>query len=215
MRNLYTMAFAAAGLTLAASPAAAVTFTSTPGSTTSFAAPAGTVVDFNGDLPSGVTLTGRAGDYAYATGTSSTSAQTAFSDGSRYLAVYGRGTATLATTAAYEAISIFLGSIDSYNTISLLSTTGAVLASYTGSDLAPNANGSRDSSVTNRRITFTASAGETFGGIVFGSGGNSLEVDNVVFSVPEPSTWALMFLGFGMIGATARYRRGRGGVVTA
>ena len=164
MRNLYTMAFAAAGLTLAASPAAAVTFTSTPGSTASFAAPAGTLVDFNGALPAGVTLTGRTGDYAYATGTSSTSAQTAFSDGSRYLAVYGNGTATLAADAAYQAISIFLGSIDSYNTVSLLSTTGAVLASYTGADLAPNANGSRDSSVTNRRITFTASAGETFGG---------------------------------------------------
>lgn len=213
MRNLYTMAFAAAGLTLAASPASAVTFTSTAGSTSSFAAPAGTVVDFNGGLPTGVTLSGS--DYGYATGSSFNGAEPAFSDGSRYLAVYGNGTATLAADAAYQAISIFLGSIDSYNTISLLSTTGAVLASYTGADLAPTANGSQDSSVTNRRITFTASAGETFGAIVFGSGGNSLEVDNVVFSVPEPSTWALMFLGFGMIGATARYRRGRGGVVTA
>jgi len=213
MRNLYTMAFAAAGLTLAASPAAAVTFTSTPGSTTSFAAPAGTVVDFNGSLPTGVTLTGS--NFGYATGSSSNSAQPAFSDGSRYLAVYGTGTATLAADAAYQAISIFIGSIDSYNTVSLLSTTGAVLASYTGADLSANANGGQGSAVSNRRITFTASAGETFGAIVLGSGGNSLEVDNVVFSVPEPSTWALMFLGFGMIGATARYRRGRGGVVTA
>ncbi|RYD20158.1 MAG: PEP-CTERM sorting domain-containing protein, partial [Lysobacteraceae bacterium] len=29
----------------------------------------------------------------------------------------------------------------------------------------------------------------------------------VVFAVPEPATWALMLLGFGMVGAATRYRR--------
>jgi len=30
---------------------------------------------------------------------------------------------------------------------------------------------------------------------------------NVTSAVPEPATWAMMLVGFGMIGATARYRR--------
>ena len=34
-------------------------------------------------------------------------------------------------------------------------------------------------------------------------------LDNVSLTaaVPEPATWAMMFVGFGMIGASARYRR--------
>ncbi len=35
----------------------------------------------------------------------------------------------------------------------------------------------------------------------------TVNVGPVAAAVPEPGTWAMMLLGFGMIGATARYRR--------
>jgi len=38
---------------------------------------------------------------------------------------------------------------------------------------------------------------------------NALENVGAVAAVPEPATWAMMLVGFGMIGATARYRRRR------
>lgn len=35
-----------------------------------------------------------------------------------------------------------------------------------------------------------------------------LALDNVaIISAPEPATWAMMLLGFGLIGAAMRYRR--------
>ncbi len=34
------------------------------------------------------------------------------------------------------------------------------------------------------------------------------DTDGAISVVPEPATWAMMLLGFGMIGAAARYRRG-------
>lgn len=36
-----------------------------------------------------------------------------------------------------------------------------------------------------------------------------------VAAVPEPATWGMMLLGFGLVGAAARRRRGRGAAVTA
>jgi len=35
----------------------------------------------------------------------------------------------------------------------------------------------------------------------------NLSVTDLTAAVPEPATWAMMLVGFGMIGATARYRR--------
>jgi hypothetical protein len=203
-------AVAAAVLTAVASPAYAVSFTTQLGSTATFAAPAGgTVVDFNNGttVPTGFTLTG-SGYIVSNADSASTGARPAFSDGSAYLSVLGGGAATLRSAAmGYQSISLFLGSIDAFNTIRVLSTTGAVLATYTGSQFVVPANGNQDVPRTNRRITFLAGAGESLGGLTLSSGTNSLETDNIVFSVPEPSTWALMLVGFGMVGGAARYRR--------
>ncbi|MBB4153733.1 hypothetical protein GGQ80_001639 [Sphingomonas jinjuensis] len=39
-------------------------------------------------------------------------------------------------------------------------------------------------------------------------GGNaSADVFGILSAVPEPTTWAMMLVGFGMVGASARYRR--------
>lgn len=209
------MAAAASLLAFAASPATAAQFVVQNGSSASFAAPAGTVVNFNSLLPSGfqLNLTNNAG--IVSGDRSGAYAQPAFSDGSAYLAVGANSSATLTGNAAYESISFFLGSIDAFNTVQVLSTTGALIASYTGADFTANANGNQELPVTNRRITITRDAADALiGGVRFLSSSPALEVDNVVFgAVPEPSTWALMFLGFAMVGTATRYRRRRTAVV--
>jgi hypothetical protein len=111
-------------------------------------------------------------------------------------------------------VSFFLGSIDTYNTVNILSTTGSVIASFTGLQLTPTPNGDQDLPRTNRRFTFFRSQSDgQIGGISFASGANSLEIDNLVFTVPEPATWTMMIAGFGMIGFAMRARRRRTTVV--
>ncbi len=76
-----------------------------------------------------------------------------------------------------------------------------------------------------RVFTLTKNAQSFFGltsdrlikSIAFGPGGNgisrggSTQIDNLTIgvagAVPEPATWAMMLLGFGMMGAAARHRR--------
>jgi hypothetical protein len=197
---------AAAVLTLAgASPASALTFVTTPGSAASFAAPAGgTTVNFNGALPSGFTLSGGqlvTGDNA------NINAEPAFSDGSRYLAVLAGQTATLTAQSGFTAVSLFLGSVDSFNTLEVLSTAGTVLGSFTGSQLVNNPTGNQNAANTNLRVNFFNTPGEAnIGGLRFSSGQNAFETDNIAFlgAVPEPATWAMMLLGFGAVGYSMR-----------
>ncbi len=92
--------------------------------------------------------------------------------------------------------------------VELLSTTGTLLASYSGSNFTTSANGNTQQANTNRRVTVKVDPSDPLiGGIRFKSAGNSLEVDNIVFSVPEPSVWMLMLLGFAMVAGATRYRR--------
>lgn len=201
--------FATATLAAAAiaSPAAAVTFVTTPGSAASFAPPAGTLVNFNGALPAGFTLTGAG--YTVAPGnTAGVRATPAFSTATNpYLSVSPGGIATLASTMAYSSVSIFLGSIDSFNTVEILNSAGVVLRSFTGGEFVADANGNQSLPSTNRRITFKAGAGESISGIRFLTRSPALEVDNVVFAVPEPTTWMMMLVGFGLVGMAMRSRR--------
>jgi hypothetical protein len=47
--------------------------------------------------------------------------------------------------------------------------------------------------------------------------GNDFAIDNLSFAsgVPEPSTWAMLFLGFGAIGLMMRRRQTRGLAIAA
>ncbi len=207
---------------VAAAPASAGTIIKTNGSAASFAAPAlpgGVVVDYNSSAGApGFTTSGSA--FSTFTGSSAGNYQEpAFSDGSAYLTVFKDGAYTLASTGAgYSIVSFFVGSLDVLNSVDILATDGSILASYTGTQLASPApaDGSATSNATNARLTYYG-LGDTkaIGGIRFTTGVNSIEVDNVVFAVPEPTTWALMLAGFGMVGMMMRSRRRRTNVVFA
>jgi hypothetical protein len=211
-------AIAALTATLAAGSANAASFVSMPGSASAFAAPAGNAtINFNGgSIPAGFTLLGGP-LVAIVTGDTATSAEPAFSDGSSYLAVAAGGAATLASaTSGYNTVSLFLGSIDAFNGIDLLDAVGNVIASYEGWAFTSLANGDQEIPNTNRRITFSRSDGDALiSGIRVRSVFNSAEVDNVVFAVPEASTWAMMLFGFGLAGMAIRSRRRRPKVVFA
>lgn len=56
--------------------------------------------------------------------------------------------------------------------------------------------------------TWTLKAADTSGGISGSYGGWSLQLtEQVVSAVPEPATWALMIMGFGLAGSALRKRR--------
>lgn len=196
-------------LLLAAAPAGAVTVITQPGSAAAFAAPAGgAAITFDDALPTGFVAS--YADAAIVQGSVwSLQAQPGYSDGSRYLAVSQGGVATIAATAQmFDSVSFFLGSIDAFNAVDLLDTSGALIASYSGADFTADANGDQSLPATNRRVTLIRGAGDAaIGGVRFRSSGQALEVDNIVFTVPEPSTWALLLLGFGLIAVSVRYRR--------
>ena len=205
------VAFAAVLAATTAMPAFAATVTTMPGSGASFTAPAGDVtIDFNTAvaLPFTLVTSGNAGIVNGSV--SGQYAQPLFSDNTNYLQVGTGGLATLldSTSAGYQSVSFFLGSIDTYNTIEVLNTMGGVIASFTGSNFIIPADGDQTDPSTNRRVTITRSGGDAaIGGLRLTSSQNALELDNVVFAVPEPATWAMMFVGFGMMGASMRYRR--------
>ena len=180
------------------------------------------VVDFDSATPDGFTLAGglvrklddgQGAEPAIAQG---------IKEASNYLSVNPGDTATLMSDVGFGTVSLYWGSIDRYNTLSLLDINGNSIASFTGSDIVDPAAGDQWDGVDNRRVTFTVS-GETspIFGLQFDSSQPAFEVDNIGFygpavgsptlsnlvpSVPEPATWAMMLAGFGMVGAAMRKR---------
>jgi hypothetical protein len=155
------------------------------------------------------TLSGETGTALLFTGSDPDAAAPALSsttrDAASYLAVEGGESETLALPAALD-VEIYVGSLDSYNTITFGGPGGASYT-YTGSLLATLTtaidNGDQQSGSSNGLFDFSFAAPVT--SVTFSSGQNALEVAGVSVSstVPEPSTWAMMLIGF------AGLRRGR------
>lgn len=123
---------------------------------------------------------------------------------SNYLAIQTGGSAVLTTPQALSQLSVYIGSPDSYNSIRFIGLNGFDVT-LSGAALAAGAfNGNQS---VGRRMTYDFGA-DRVTQVIFSSGGNSFELDNIaVTAVPEPTTWALMISGFGMLGAALRGRR--------
>ena len=208
---MYKAIFATLIAATAAISAQAVTFTSAPGAPDPGPAAGQTnLINFDAALPAGVTLTG---NYALVTGTVAGQYAAPAGDTTRYLVIPGNGTngtADLQFGNIYgpvTSLSFYLGSIDTYNTISFLNGNSVIAGgTFTGGQFPP-AVGDQASAGSNRRIFFTFAPSEMVTGIRFASSNIALEVDSIAIAgVPEPRTWAMLILGFGMVGAAMRRR---------
>ena len=208
--KIHLLAAVAAGV-LAAGAANATTTISYVGYGTALSAGETLVTDFSNPsaLPTGFTLGGTA---AFLTGTSGVGAAPATSattrDLGQYLSVERNQYETLATPLIHE-VSLYIGSVDWYNTVTFRFTDGSTQA-YTGTQLAalvPSpANGDQQSKQTNGRYTFKFDA--PINQVRLDSRGNSFEVADVAAvspsGVPEPATWTMMLVGFGLLGVVLR-----------
>jgi hypothetical protein len=142
-------------------------------------------------------------------------------DFKNYLSVFGGSTETitLKTGLVGQSFGLFIGSLDSYNSITFYdgnTIVGNGGNPFTGNQIATDfgltANGGQSNTNSNRYVEFLNIG--PFTSVVLGSTTNSLEVDNVAInysgsltrSVPEASTWVMMILGFLSVGLVG-YRR--------
>jgi hypothetical protein len=135
-------------------------------------------------------------------------------DASNYMSILGGQYETLTFGGATKtSFGLYWGSIDAYNEVQFFSGNSATpFASYSGSTLGAvppvGSNGdqfNQSTLSTNAYIKFT---GLSFDKVILSSSGNSFEFDNIhVGGVPEPSTWAMLILGFASVGFLAYRRR--------
>lgn len=189
-------------MTPAANAAATLTFT---GGTGGFTAGQTNYADFTTTFGT-YTSTGSAGIY---TGTSGSAAEPAFGDqGDAYFAVLGGGATTFIFGAGVSSFGFDLGSADDYNSILVTFANGATQL-FSGAGLNPPgpASGNQDIAGTNGRVTIFNNGMGRITSAQFSSTANSFEFDNIgVAGVPEPGTWAMLILGFGMVGGALRRR---------
>lgn len=168
------------------------------------------VTDFSGGLPStfsgtGTLVTGSSsGNYAAPALSSSTV------DTGQYLAVEAGQSETFTPTSPIGDLSIYLGSLDSYNGLSIVAATALGSATYTGAQIAAltgaSDSGDQSSGSSNGRLTLMF--GSPVSSVTFTSSQNTFEIASVATSgVPEPASWAMMLLGVGSAGAVMRRRR--------
>jgi hypothetical protein len=114
--------------------------------------------------------------------------------------------AVLTFTNPTTYVSFLWGSPDTYNRLSL--TTNVATYAF---DVANLGFAIRDGNQAfSQYVQFAATAGETISSLSFGNvpATDAFEVANfTVTAVPEPATWGMMLLGFGMVAGAARYRR--------
>lgn len=115
--------------------------------------------------------------------------------------------ATVSLGAGYKQLSFYWGSIDSYNSVEFFNgaTSLGVVTGTTAGVNAP-ADGSQGLPTNNRRVNFTF-GGATADSFVLTSSQFAFEVDTIGSAVPEPSTWAMLIGGMGLVGASMRRRR--------
>lgn len=209
---LFGLAAAAAILASTAASAAVVNVTvggntlANQGQVSSFGA---NTYDFNGG-PSPFTNVNPVGNLFY-TGSNPNQNANPFGDTSQYVSVGTSATpqsATLLVSSFANYIGLYWGSIDTYNNIVITyadNTSDSVNSNLYG--LLTPSNGDQGLNGSKYVNIFTDKAIQS---ITFSSTSKAFEFDNVsIAAVPEPSTWAMMILGFLGVGFVA-YRRKSG-----
>lgn len=159
-------------------------------------------------------LAGATNARAYAASVSDIAARPAFNSTGNFGAALGGTPSTYTVNfAAAQGFSFVLGSLDSYNSLRLFYANGTQQL-FSGAQIAQgaDADGNQIQPDSNGRVTYVAQAGDPLiTGARFESSGYSFEFDDLATlassPVPEPATWAMFLLGFGIAGRSMRSRR--------
>ncbi len=147
------------------------------------------------------------------TGTSGQGAAPAFGpldpandDPTQYLSVRAGEVANF-TSPYISRVSLYVGSLDDYNSITFHLKGGGtqVITGLQLGAISGAANGNQTAANTNGRFTFRSDT--PIIGFDLHSTTNSFEVSNIGAAVPEPATWAMMIIGFGAVGSMVRSQR--------
>jgi len=104
--------------------------------------------------------------------------------------------------------SFVIGSVDTYNMLTLLLSDNSSVTYNGGEIIGKSATTSgKNDALRNGLVIFDANGGPKIVGATFASTGNSFEFDNLAAAVPEPATWAMMIFGFGAVAGAMRHRR--------
>ncbi|UAJ09717.1 Npun_F0296 family exosortase-dependent surface protein [Glacieibacterium megasporae] len=159
------------------------------------------VFDFNGGAPAtGYSYTGGT---IFPTSVANVAAAPA-GDETPFLAIQGGESATFTFAHAIKSFSIYIGSVDSYNSLQFTGP-GYDSGKFSASVLPGGDNGNQTAGDTNRRYFFSFGPGQSVKTVTLSSSQNSFELDNIaVANVPEPSTWVMLVGGFGLVGFARR-----------
>ena len=164
----------------------------------------------NGQALSGTSVN----SFAYTATNPGIAAMPAFNSGSTFGAVRGdpTGMYSVAFGAGVGIFSFVLGSLDTYNELTLTFSGGGPDLVLLGAGITQGvlANGSQVDPNTNGRVTYTidGTAGLITGAKFRSLEKNSFEFDNFATgAVPEPSTWFMMLMGFAAVGFSMRRKQ--------
>lgn len=196
---------AAAVSSIAFSAQALTTVTSTNGPDQGPAANETILFDFESGEPAGLS-----GNAQVVSGSVSGQYAAPLGNTTNYLSIPengSSGSATLDLGGAFKFLSFYWGSIDDYNTVAFFDAANNEIGSFTGLDLPPApADGSRGNALNNRRASFNFGT-DRAASVRFTSTQNAFELDDIAAGVPEPTTWAMLIAGMGLVGASMRRRR--------
>jgi hypothetical protein len=212
MRKVLLMTAGLAWLALTGAAGAAVTLTPGPMDPQYFASEAAHQNNFS---LGGITWNGTVGPGGAETEQGSLAGQYAAPLGmgnTTYMTVFSGGTETATWTTPQTSLSLYWGSMDgnASNTNSIMITAGsftltpAILATMFPGMV--DVNGNQTDPFGNQLVRITGLT--PFTTATFSSTGNSFEF--TLATVPEPSTWAMMVLGFAGLGYAAFRRNLRG-----
>jgi hypothetical protein len=151
------------------------------------------------------------GSYAQPAGVSGNYLATGFSGMS------GTVSEEIELTGLHNYLGLYWGSIDSYNTVNLYNGS-TLVGTIGGGQVGAPASGSQTSGDTNRYVNITSD--QLFDRVELVTTSPAFEVDDIALTaavaaaIPEPSTWAMMILGFCGIGAMT-YRRRKSAMLAA
>lgn len=183
-----------------------------------------TTVNFNA-LSTGA-FSGATSIGTYSTGGSIVAADTFSGDGSKYLSTGAQSAPNTSFTLTFNSAQTFFGllwnAVDSQNSLTLNTSSGSFTYNSTSPVITGLSNAykgnpgdkTKDSSEFFVYLDFTGTAGTVINSVTFTNGGTGtgFETDNhsiLASTVPEPSTYGMLFAGFAALGIAARRRSAR------